>query len=331
MQNSPSSSARARPVFTRSSLVLQVAEQLASDDQWPFQQASVHLRPQGGEVEGITLFGSDSPDAISQVARGEVQFAITNPAAAVTLAVRGTGPFKEPIPIRAIAVIPSGDWYAFAISERTGLTSLAEIRERRYPLRISVRGQRDHGTHLLEHEVLRVLGFSFEDIVAWGGQVRYDPGLPHGMATSGADLRTSRLDLAARGDIDAIFDEGVKNWVEKAVGLGMRIIGLEPSLIETLERMGFRGSVLPRARFPGLPSDVPTLDFSGWPLFTLDTTSDAVVTAFCAALEARKERIAWPGDGPLPLDRMCKDSPETPLDILLHPAAERFWRAQGYL
>ncbi len=49
------------------------------------------------------------------------------------------------------------------------------------------------------------------------------------------------------------------------------------------------------------------------------------------ALEARKDRIPWQGEGPLPLERMCRDTPETPLDIPLHPAAERFWHDRGYL
>jgi len=48
-------------------------------------------------------------------------------------------------------------------------------------------------------------------------------------------------------------------------------------------------------------------------------------------LEARKDRILWQGQGPLPLEHMCRDTPEGPLDLPLHPAAERFWRAQGYL
>ena len=37
------------------------------------------------------------------------------------------------------------------------------------------------------------------------------------------------------------------------------------------------------------------------------------------------------GDGPLPLADMCRDSPQTPLDVPFHPAAERFWRERGYL
>lgn len=33
----------------------------------------------------------------------------------------------------------------------------------------------------------------------------------------------------------------------------------------------------------------------------------------------------------LPVSQMVVGSPEAPLDIPLHPAAERFWRERGYI
>jgi TRAP-type uncharacterized transport system substrate-binding protein len=80
-----------------------------------------------------------------------------------------------------------------------------------------------------------------------------------------------------------------------------------------------------------LVNDLPTLDFSGFAVYTHADVPDAVITAICAALEARKEIIGWQEPGPLPLDRMCRDTEDGPLVIPLHPAAENFWRAQGYL
>ncbi len=41
--------------------------------------------------------------------------------------------------------------------------------------------------------------------------------------------------------------------------------------------------------------------------------------------------ISWQGEGPMPLDRGCVDTPAGPLDVPLHPVAEAFWRSQGYL
>ncbi|HYY88933.1 MAG TPA: hypothetical protein VFA49_09055, partial [Chloroflexota bacterium] len=253
------------------------------------------------------------------------------PASPLTLAVRGTGPFREPLPLRAVAVIPSEDAFAFAVAERTGLRTLEDIRDRRYPLRVSLRGQRDHGNHFLEREALGALGFSLDDLVAWGGHVRYDPGLPTGIATSGSNLGTSRLDLVARGQVDAIFDEAIGSWLERGLAIGLRVLSLDPALVEKLEGLGFHRAVLRPAQFRGLDREVLTLDFSGWPIFTRADVADDVVTAFCAALDARKERIPWEGEGPLPVERMCRNTPDAPLTVPLHPAAEAYWRQRGYL
>jgi TRAP-type uncharacterized transport system substrate-binding protein len=320
-----------RPVVTRSRLVLEMAEYLADDNEWPYQQARIHMRPQGGDAKGVTLFGSDSHEAIDLVASGEVQLAIVNPAAPLALAVRGAGPFKEPIPLRAIAVIPSLDAFAFAVKEDTGITSLADIKARKYPLKVTLRGQRDHANHFLEREVLRAYGFSYEDITAWGGEVRFDPGLPNGVSTSGADIKFTRLDMVRTGTVDAMFDEAVGTWVNHALDAGFRILPLGEEVVQKLEAMGFRRSVLKKSTYPKLPEDTLSLDFSGWPIYTHAEVPDETVRWFCEALEARKDRMPWQGEGPMPIERMVKDSPEGPLDIPLHPAAERYWKERGYL
>src|SRR4051794_21706454 len=320
-----------RPVVTRSRIVLEMAEHLASDNEWPFQQARIHLRPQGGDANGVTLFGSDSHEAIDLVAPGEVHLAIVNPAAPLTLALRGTGPFKEPIPVRAISVIPSLDAFAFTVSEKSGITSLHDVRERKYPLKVTLRGQRDHANHFLEREVLRAYGFSYDDIVSWGGEVRYDPGLPNGVSTSGADLKGTPLHMVRNGTVDAMFDEAVGTWINHALDAGFRILSLEEDIVQKLEAMGFRRSVLKKETYPKLPADALSLDFSGWPIYTHANVSNEIVRSMCEALEARKDRMPWQGEGPLPLETMCKDTLEGPLDIPLHPAAEQFWRERGYL
>ena len=98
-----------------------------------------------------------------------------------------------------------------------------------------------------------------------------------------------------------------------------------------LEEIGFRRGVIPKVDYHKLPADVVSLNFSGWAVFTRADAPDDFITAFCRALEARRDRIPWQGEGPLPLERMCRNTPDTPLVIPLHPAAERFWRDCGYL
>lgn len=308
----------AEPVLTRSRLVLEVASEIIGTRGFP-RQARITLRPQGGHNPWeLCLFGSDTPSSIEEVARGEAQLAIINPAEPLTLALRGTGPFREPIPVRIITNIPSLDQFAFAVTEKTGVTSLQDIRDRRVPLRISMRAQPDHSDYFFVRQVLGALGFSLEDIVSWGGQLR-----THGFPPD--------VGAVERGEADAIFDEAVDSWVPRATEAGLRILPLDESLLQELEAQGFRRAFITRAQAPKLPADVPTLDFSGWPVFTLESAPDDFVRACCAALEVRKGAIPWQGEGPLPIERMCIEAPDTPLTAPLHRAAEAYWRERGYL
>ncbi len=135
----------------------------------------------------------------------------------------------------------------------------------------------------------------------------------------------------ARGEVDMVIDEAVRGWVNAAAAEGMRVLPLDEVILSKLEALGFRRAVIPKAHYPKLAEDVPTLDFSGFAVYTHANVPDAVITSICAALESRKDRIGWQEPGPLPLERMCRDTPDGPLMIPLHPAAEKFWHERGYL
>jgi hypothetical protein len=122
--------------------MLEAASELVGMKSWPYRQARINLRDQEMGDWRISLFGSDNPGVIEAVDRGEVDIATLNPAAPLNLAFQGCRPFKRPIAVRAIAIIPSFDQLAFAVVEKTGLRSLSDVVERRYPLRVSLRGQR---------------------------------------------------------------------------------------------------------------------------------------------------------------------------------------------
>ncbi len=210
----------------RSRLVLEVASEMIEQEDWPNRQARVSLRPQGAAEWAVNMIASDGPGALDLVARGEMQLAISNPAMYLALAVRGTGPYKKPIPLRAITIIPSPDQLAFAVTEKTGVKSLHEIRERRMPLRVSVRGQRDHALHPITDEVLNAAGFTLDDIASWGGQVRYDDGLP---------IKSNRFGAMQRGEVDMIIDEAVRGWANPALDAGMRILPLDDEILTQME------------------------------------------------------------------------------------------------
>jgi TRAP-type uncharacterized transport system substrate-binding protein len=310
------------PAVMRSKLVLEAASQLVETSTWKYKQSMVTMRVQGDEAQAITILASDAPPALEEVASGRADIAIINPTSVLTEAYLGKGPFTKPMPFRVITVMPSYDQLLFGVTAASGITSLRDIKEKKYPLKVSLRGQRDHSVHMVVDQVLAAAGFTLDDIRSWGGEVRYDNGLP--------DMPT-RIGAIERGEIDAIFDEAVIRWADDASRLGMRILPLDDGILSDMEALGFRRGVLDKASHPGLPEDVPTLDFSGFAVYTRADVPDDVVRDFCAAIEARRDLMPIEDGTPVPLEMMAKDSPEGPLDVPLHPAAEAYWGERGYL
>jgi TRAP-type uncharacterized transport system substrate-binding protein len=310
------------PHTTRSRLMLEVASALVNRRDWPMLQACVSLREQGGTDFPLTLFGSDSPATIHEVAAGKVQFAIINPGMILKLAALGSAPFTEAMALRIIAILPSLDQMVFAVKQETGLRSFSDIREHKFPLKVSLRAQSDHSLQVIVKHVCAAAGFTLDDIVSWGGQVRYDAGMAYGQ---------NRMGAVHRGEIDAIFDEGASTWGNMALELGMTFLSLPEMILQSLEKVGLRRGLIEKSEYPKLDTDVPTLDFSGWPIYTLASTPDALVRDFCRALEESKAKIPWAKAEPLPLAQMVHDTAEGHLEVPLHPAAELFWRERGYL
>jgi TRAP-type uncharacterized transport system substrate-binding protein len=309
-------------------VALEIAKGLALSEDRRFWQAMVEIEGAAGDGSTLSLFASDNPEGIHDVVERRAAMALVNPSVMLTLAYRGTGPFSEPLPVRAIAVMPSYDLFAFVVTADTGLTSLEDVRERRFPLQISLRGQRSHSIHSVLDSVLAAAGFSVADVERWGGGIHYESGFD-APERSGFDS-PARLEDAKNGTINAIFDEAIVRWLTPALRQGMRALPLGATTVRNLERIGFRRNVLDRATYPLLEADVETIDFSGFAVFVRDDAPDELVTAICAGLDLRSARIPWEGHGPLPIACMCRDTPDGPLDVSLHPAAERYWQGHGY-
>ncbi|HTI88125.1 MAG TPA: TAXI family TRAP transporter solute-binding subunit [Alphaproteobacteria bacterium] len=308
----------------RSRVVLEIASELVGRKDQTNIQAKVLLRPARGDKEWrLALFGSSTTEGIAAVASGEADLAITNPSAALSVAVRGNGMFKAPQPVRPIAVIPSFDLCLFGVRGDLGITHIEEIAERKLPLRLSLRGERDHYLQPMLDDILAACGCSLADIERWGGKIAYGGTLPY--------FNGPRMDAYRNGEIDAIFDESVTNWCNDAPTIGMRFLQMREDTVRKLEALGYRRGIVPKADFPNLQEDVLSLDFSGWPILVRADASGEFVTQVCEALAARADRIPWQSPGPLPVARMCREAPDTPQLVPLHPAATRVWRALGYL
>jgi TRAP-type uncharacterized transport system substrate-binding protein len=285
------------------------------------------LLPRGKQGDCVSLsFAADSFREIKLLAEGKVSVAWINPSASVTLAYRGTGPLRGRIPLRAIAVFPSWDVMGFAVHKSTGITSLSQIKNERFPLRLSTGpvGKRDmieSPVTFMVHAALKAAGFTVEDLRRWGGKIQ-------------AVSRPSHPDRRAgieKGTINAVFDEGIKSWGQTALDHGFRYLPIDGPVLKRLKAMGYRSGAVPKSYFKGMTRDVPTIDFSGWPMVVRADMPNDVAYALCEALELRRRTIPTDNFKPLRIADLCVNSAEAPYDVPLHPGARKFYRERGYL
>jgi len=256
-----------------------------------------------------------SPALAHDVASGGIEMAFVNPSAFLTQAYRGVGLFHRKLPLRIVGVYPTRDQFVFAVHPRTGIRSLADIGAKRYPLHVSVKEDPTHSTRVFIDQALAIYGFSLADIVAWGGRLN----------VTGPPNDARRMTALADGTLDAIFDEALVLWLDPALAAGMAPIELEPETFARLGTLGWRRVAITPGEFPHLARDHACIDYSGWPLYASAALADQAVYEVCAAFAAREGEIPWE-DTYTGVAQLGQDTEATPIDVPLHPGAERFYR-----
>ena len=272
-------------------------------------------------------FAADSFTELKGVAYGKYSLAWVNPSVAATLAYRGTGPFRKKLPLRVIATFPSYDVMGFAVHRSTGITSLAQIKKDRIPLRLSTnvtssaQAITSSPTMFTVIAVMKAAGFTLTDVKKWGGKIQSVPRPSH----------PDRRDAIQKGTVNAVFDEGIKSWGQTAVDNGFIYLPIEGQVLRCLTAMGYRTSVVPKTRFEGMSHDVPTVDFSGWPMVVHAAIPADVAYALCEGIEKRKDSIPTDNFKPIDITQLCANDEEAPFNVPLHPGAKRFYRERGFL
>lgn len=277
--------------------------------------------------KGISFsFAADGFRELKAVSEGKLSLAWINPSVAATMAYRGKGLFSSRQPIRTIATFPSYDVMAFAVHESTRITSLEQIKRDRIPLRLST-GSIDREwvkyspTMFTVSAVMHAAGLTFRDIKKWGGTIQSVTRPSH----------PDRREALEKGAINAVFDEGIKSWGQSAIDAGFRYLPIEGKILKRLTAIGYRRSFLPKLRFPALPQDIPTVDFSGWPMVVRADMPQEAAYALCEAIEKRKALMPTDNFKPLDVAQLCANDEEAPFDVPLHPGAKRFYVERGYL
>ena len=313
--------------FKRCKLLWEIGIDMAGDPAEPYHgNRDMVITVGKGSGESFTpslRMATGAPHLAYSVANGALDVAIINPSGLLTQAYRGTGLFKSALPVRILANYPSWDRFVFLLHPRTGLKSLGEIKTKRYPLRLSIREDLNHPTRVLIEQTFALYGFSIAELESWGGSLQLNKGP--------GDAR--RLQALKDGSIDAIMDEGVVGYLIEALEAGMQPVAPEDGVFDALTALGWRKVSIPPGIYAGITTEYPCIDFSGWPVYTRASMSDAMAYRICAAIHARRDEIPWEGHKPwapsMEIAHLGQDTVTTPRDVPLHPGAERWYREQG--
>jgi len=236
------------------------------------------------------------------------------------MAYRGVGPFRRSYPLRALAVFPSWDRLVFAVSPAVGVRTMEELLQKRPALRVSV--ARNDCVDFAIRAALRAHGISLDAFVQWGGTVEpvERPSNPR------------RMEGIVSGTLDAVIDEGLDSWGQAAADRGWVFMPFTQRALQRLERYGFRRASLAGGRLRGAFSPAAdVVDYSGWPIVVHADFPDELAYQFVGVLDRIREQIPYDTAQVPPMSSFCRSTEEGPLDIPLHPGAERYYREHGYL
>lgn len=273
----------------------------------------------------IELVPGDLP-TVPAVAKGEADMGITTPPVCTTMAYRGVGPYTEKMDnLRAIAAFPHDDRMVWAVPAQWGVSSIEELRDRK--LRFAVPGKVSPVGFAVE-KILEAYGMPLEEMAAKGWELLYE------------DYLFKVVSLGIEGKADMIVHEGRKTppWAQLAKQREMTFLPIRDDILDMMvERYGYHRAVLSRGMIDGaVAHDTPTLDWSGWLLFTReDVDADLVFEVTKILVEYRHLfEMSFKGQ---PLEKADLVYPIEAADYLyqvdipLHPAAERYYRENGHL
>jgi hypothetical protein len=239
----------------------------------------------------------------------------------LTQAYRGVGLFDKPLDLRILASYPSMDRFVIGIKKSLGFKSLHDIKRAKYPLKISVREDPTHSTLVLIDQMLAFHGMSLDEITSWGGSL-------HKIGGPGDKRRMAGI---RDGSLDMILDEGISTWIDAALAGGMVPLDLDGAAIAHLTALGWRCGPLDHGRFAHLPAGHMCIDFSGWPLYASASMPDKTAYEICGAFGARHDEMPWETGTHEGIGQIGKETNATPMDVPLHPGAERWYREQGLI
>jgi TRAP transporter TAXI family solute receptor len=229
-------------------------------------------------------------------------------------AYRGTGMYAKDKPrtnLRLIANIQDPSYVLVAARAGTGITDLAQIRQKRWPVRILLAGIGADAPRILAYYKL-----SGEMSEAAGGRVGNTP-----------DLRAD-FDVAIGGGGPMTTAPEWRIWTEIGQNFDLNFLQLPDDLLAQLAREGEQErGVIPAGLYRGIERPVPTVVRTGTAIYARSDTPDDFAYIVAKAMDEQQQLLQWRHLNFSYNVHTVWNGHEVPL----HPGAARYYKEKGYM
>jgi uncharacterized protein len=229
-------------------------------------------------------------------------------------AYKGTGMYAKDKPrpnLRLIASIQDPTYVMVAAKAETGITDLAQIRQKRWPVRILIAGVGSDSTSILAH-----FGLSRQAVEAAGGRV----------GNSAEDREKFDIVIGAGGPMTTAPEWRI--WTEISQRFDLNFIELPDALLAKLATEGEQErGVIPAGLYRGIERPIPTVVRTGTVVYGRADMPDDFAYTVARAMDEQQQLLQWRH---LPFSYNVHTVWKG-YEVPLHPGAARYYREKGYM
>lgn len=224
------------------------------------------------------------------------------------------GPYRN---LRVIAKLEDPTYLLVAVRKDTGITDLAQIRDRKMPVRILADFQ-PSSTPVLDY-----YGLTREAVASWGGSFRSAL-----EAAEGGPGAPAQFDVIVSSLASPAMNPESAFWTHLSQLYDLRFLDLpEPLLAKMAKDVGMERATVKWGLLKGVDRPIPTVARSGEVVFARADLSDKDAYAIAKAIDQNRRSLIW-YIRPYSYDsRTVWKNGSTPL----HPGAARYYREMGYM
>jgi TRAP transporter TAXI family solute receptor len=234
-------------------------------------------------------------------------------------AFRGTEPYAgKPSPnLRAVAAVMPKNLYQFCVSKKSGLTSLTDIKTKKFALRVSVD---DKGSlaDLITREMFKAYGFSYQNIESWGGKIFYLSG-------------DKTFEMMSDGRMDAMPDAlpcPSGDILEASANQDLELLSFSDQAIKEVgEALRLSTGVVPAGTYKFLKRDIRTVSVP----VILITNKDVPEDTIYRTAKSIYDNLAYLATVHDAFKDLNKDTIAVVGGLALHPGATKFYKEKGIL